>query len=864
MMTSSGTIINSTNSNNKGTGVWGVPSLLEPSPQLPIQSSSVASADDDDAEGAVEAQPSAPMPGTPPARTTPLPQFHTMGQLQIHLPRQQQPHQQAHLHQQQQQLYSKQQQQQQQFVGAGPGGDFAETEEDDVWAAVNASGAAVAPEETDDHRLPRSTSAPPSLVPDSRNTPEVNPADISQMLMDPVYHQYYQSRQDPRLPAPMPWRGNEVRSEARREVPALVGGVPISPVKLMPHIRREQVWPSAVLDPTDPAMSAVLSPKSLMGKIQHDFPKTPSPVYSRAMKTTNSESLTEREQQKSPSEQFLSPQSPPRRLPVTTPPMQYSPPHKPSPQYSSSTKIRATMPPPQEGLGVHTESFNLLQPRFQTTPPSQSYDEYECGIEQQMNSLSINNPMQVPIPLPVPGFRGPPSLPYYAQDMMMPMYPPRPYGMPPSAFDPNYVDIEGLSADGLGPQDPEEPQTPPNGIQDHIPYPGDLFQASGIAKPELWDGSAMLSGSAYSPLSRPYLRHSSKEIGHPVWGGEVGHFLPVNVMEDLRTNKGRNLTIQTVVGHVVEVSQDQHGSRFIQQKLETANETEKQLIFNEILANAPLLINDVFGNYVIQKFFEYGTDEQRQSLTETLKGKVLELSVQMYGCRVIQKALEHIDVDSQESLVHELDGDVLKCVQDQNGNHVIQKCIECIPPDRTQFIVDAFHGQVGALAAHPYGCRVIQRILEHCFEHQTDPILDELLLVTVALVQDQYGNYVIQHVLEHGQPRHKSRIIAQIRGHYVVLSQHKFASNVIEKCVQYATQSERSTIIAEIIGPKMDGAPILAMVRDPFANYVVQKLLDIVTDDQRALLVSKIKPSIPALRKVTFGKHIIARIEKFY
>ena len=64
----------------------------------------------------------------------------------------------------------------------------------------------------------------------------------------------------------------------------------------------------------------------------------------------------------------------------------------------------------------------------------------------------------------------------------------------------------------------------------------------------------------------------------------------------------------------MEFSQDQHGSRFIQQKLERATSAEKELIFNEILTQAHSLMTDVFGNYVIQKFFEHGSPEQKTAL----------------------------------------------------------------------------------------------------------------------------------------------------------------------------------------------------------------------------------------------------------
>ena len=71
-----------------------------------------------------------------------------------------------------------------------------------------------------------------------------------------------------------------------------------------------------------------------------------------------------------------------------------------------------------------------------------------------------------------------------------------------------------------------------------------------------------------------------------------------------------------MANHVVEFSQDQHGSRFIQQKLERAAPAEKQLVFQEILAAAYSLMTDVFGNYVIQKFFEYGAPEQKNALVQ--------------------------------------------------------------------------------------------------------------------------------------------------------------------------------------------------------------------------------------------------------
>ncbi|XP_026719038.1 pumilio homolog 1 [Athene cunicularia] len=389
-------------------------------------------------------------------------------------------------------------------------------------------------------------------------------------------------------------------------------------------------------------------------------------------------------------------------------------------------------------------------------------------------------------------------------------------------------------------QGPGHSQTPPPSLSSHGSSSslnlGGLTNGSGryiSAAPgaEAKYRSASSASSLFSPSSTLFpssrLRYGMSDV---MPSGRS------RLLEDFRNNRYPNLQLREIAGHIMEFSQDQHGSRFIQLKLERATPAERQLVFNEILQAAYQLMVDVFGNYVIQKFFEFGSLEQKLALAERIRGHVLSLALQMYGCRVIQKALEFIPPDQQNEMVRELDGHVLKCVKDQNGNHVVQKCIECVQPQSLQFIIDAFKGQVFALSTHPYGCRVIQRILEHCLPEQTLPILEELHQHTEQLVQDQYGNYVIQHVLEHGRPEDKSKIVAEIRGNVLVLSQHKFASWLL-----------------------------LAVSSDLVTQFRTQGVAN-ASKSRRGVLQQRrrIRPHIATLRKYTYGKHILAKLEKYY
>lgn len=388
--------------------------------------------------------------------------------------------------------------------------------------------------------------------------------------------------------------------------------------------------------------------------------------------------------------------------------------------------------------------------------------------------------------------------------------------------------------------------------------------------------SPVLPGSPIGGSNVPYGRSqarfptdSSGNAGvYASWPGQRGfesanYSKTYSFLEELKSGKGRRFELSEILGHVEEFSVDQHGSRFIQQKLENCNPDEKASVFREVLPHASKLMTDVFGNYVIQKFFEYGTSEQRRELANHLRGQILPLSLQMYGCRVIQKALDVIELEQKADLVRELDGHVLKCVRDQNGNHVIQKCIESIPTEKIDFIISAFHGQVATLSMHPYGCRVIQRVLEHCGDGtQSQFIVDEILESVCDLAQNQYGNYVTQHVLERGKAQERSQIIKKLSGQVVPLCQHKFASNVIERCLQYGDYDSMDLLITEILRQNEGNDSLLVMMKDQYANYVVQKILDLCSESQRDLLLDRIKVHLPALKKYTYGKHIVARVER--
>jgi mRNA-binding protein PUF3 len=54
---------------------------------------------------------------------------------------------------------------------------------------------------------------------------------------------------------------------------------------------------------------------------------------------------------------------------------------------------------------------------------------------------------------------------------------------------------------------------------------------------------------------------------------------------------------------------------------------------------------------------------------------------------------------------------------------------------------------------------------------------------------------------------------------------------------------------------------LMLMMKDPFANYVVQKMVEVIEPERKKFLVFKIRQYLKLIQKNTHGKHL-ASIEK--
>jgi len=345
------------------------------------------------------------------------------------------------------------------------------------------------------------------------------------------------------------------------------------------------------------------------------------------------------------------------------------------------------------------------------------------------------------------------------------------------------------------------------------------------------------------------------------------------VLTEVRRNHGKcKFSLAEVMPHILEFAKDQHGSRFLQTKLEESGEEDRLVIFEAILPHTKMLASDVFGNFVVQKLFDIFSKDLASQLATQLEGAVMSLANDTYGCRVIQKAMQHLPRETQQLLASELKDHVGACIESMHGNHVIQKCIEQMPPDSVNFIINEVNEKVDFWASHMYGCRVIQRLLEHCTtDVQLPKMLDAILLSIKKLAMDPFGNYVVQHMLEHGRKEDKAKIIHVVASNILLFSANKCSSNVVEKCFEHASIGEHATqlekdrqlLYASVVGNMGDpNVPLLQMLDDRFANYIVQRMIEYSKGDDRVMLQQKLMSVEHMLKNSNNGKHILNALHK--
>jgi hypothetical protein len=320
-------------------------------------------------------------------------------------------------------------------------------------------------------------------------------------------------------------------------------------------------------------------------------------------------------------------------------------------------------------------------------------------------------------------------------------------------------------------------------------------------------------------------------------------------------NKYANAKVQDFTGSILTLCKDQHGCRFLQREL--YNETNTNLIFNEIYFKIVDLMIDPFGNYLVQKLFEMVNYEQRLILIQNASLELFRISLDPHGTRAFQKLIEVIETDEEIDIITDkISPHVVTLSRDLNGNHVVQKILTKFTPAQNQFIFDIINANLLHISCHRHGCCVLQRCLDYGSEAQRQQLSLEISQYTFKLSLDPFGNYVVQYVLSRGDKESIEVILSKIKLNLIDLSLHKFGSNVIEKSLRIPVMSNE--LIECLIEQESEFGHL---VNDPFGNYVLQTSLDVANAEQFGKLKSVLIPLLPNIKNTPHGRRILNKLQ---
>lgn len=271
-----------------------------------------------------------------------------------------------------------------------------------------------------------------------------------------------------------------------------------------------------------------------------------------------------------------------------------------------------------------------------------------------------------------------------------------------------------------------------------------------------------------------------------------------------------------------------------------------------------MTIVDPFGNYLCQKLLEYSNDEQRTILINNAAPSLVNIALNQHGTRALQKMIEFVSTSEQiQTIIFSLQNRVVELIQDLNGNHVIQKCLNRLSSGDARFIFDAVGEHCVVVGTHRHGCCVLQRCIDHASGVQKTNLIAQISRNAFPLVQDPFGNYVVQYILDLGEAAYTEPLIQSFLGHVPALSKQKFSSNVIEKCLRTADSPMKQLLIEEML----QSNELERMLRDSYANYVIQTAMDFADLDIKRRLVDNIRPLLPAIRSTPYGRRIQGKIQ---
>lgn len=334
-----------------------------------------------------------------------------------------------------------------------------------------------------------------------------------------------------------------------------------------------------------------------------------------------------------------------------------------------------------------------------------------------------------------------------------------------------------------------------------------------------------------------------------------------NTINSKDRNKSYNAKIILMI-------KDQNGSKYIQKKIEEKSPEFLFKLYQSMKNHLYEIFNDQSGNYVIQKYVEYCDKKILSAMLKQLFNKgekiIYEISMNPYGTRGFQKLLDNLSPSMKEEdiniIFRAIKGNVFSMIKDINGNRVISSIIENI---KNKELLSPLYKEMNenmiSISMTKSGSCVFSKLLNNITENDLKIIINNILDNIEILINNEFGNFIIQKILSLNKNEYNQRIFDYIKDKIQKLSKQKFASNVIESCI-----TSNPKFKTDIIKLLIEGNHIKELIIDKYGNYIIQKILNYVGENEFNIIMEQIKDSTKLLKQTDYGRKIYQKLVKNY
>jgi len=224
-----------------------------------------------------------------------------------------------------------------------------------------------------------------------------------------------------------------------------------------------------------------------------------------------------------------------------------------------------------------------------------------------------------------------------------------------------------------------------------------------------------------------------------------------------------------------------------------------------------------------------------------------------------QQPITEVDGQSQSTSTlnaSELEETVPEAVQAEE-----ETMIKSNPEIADEFRIEDYIGKMVEYAKTYQGSKVLQKYVATAAKDDLDVVIREIGEKMGELMLDPYANYMIQTLVQSGYPRQRLYLLQKIAPSFTSIARDKKGTHSLQAIVAQIDSPDEFALMKNIVSPY-----VFELSMDPRANYVIQKLINIIPIDSSNFLYQPLFDNFVQVANNSFGllvlKQMMAKVEQ--